>query len=86
MFSFSFFSDFKKVTHEQLKCYSSINLTLNAWSFAIYFKIFGCKVEMQIIAFYYYKNYSKGMEYRHEIKCYWWKLLLYTGLKYKVAI
>lgn len=32
------------------------------------------------------KIIQKVMEYRHEIKCYWRKLLSYTGLKYKIAI
>lgn len=58
LFPFSFFPAYKSYT-QNINYYSYIDLTLNAWSSAIYFKIFGCKAEIQIITICYYKNDSK---------------------------
>lgn len=60
LFPFNFFPEFKSYTQKNFKkCYSYIDLALNAWCFAIYFKIFGCKAEIEIITICYNKNYSK---------------------------
>lgn len=83
-----FFSDFKLHAKEQQKYYSYIDLMLNAQSFAVYFKIFGYKADMQFIPDYYWKKKSiqKVTERRQKIRSYWWRQLSGTELKGKTTV